>query len=203
VHLHETRSVAERHAARERERELRTAAEARVSALFDQHGLASEVLDALREDPTLDEEQRAAAMALAFERGLSPRELNQRSWKIVRQADQTPRVYADALRAALAARRGARDDPQVLSTLGAALYRTGEPAKAIVVLREAERQHRARGTSSAPTDLAFLSLALWQLGQRDEARAARRDLEALLEDPAQRSDPDALELLEQVRTLVR
>ncbi|MBK9388045.1 MAG: protein kinase [Planctomycetes bacterium] len=203
VLLHETRSVAERHAARERAQQLRAAAAPHVEQLFAELGIAAEVLDALRQDASLDDEQRAAAMALAFERSLSPRELNQRSWRIVRQAGQPPREYAEALRAAQAARRGAHDDPQVLSTLGGALYRIGDPARAVVVLRQAERLSQARQSGARPADIAFLALALWQLGQHEEARAEKRKLEKLLEDPAQRSDADALALLEQVRSVVR
>ncbi|MBL8901158.1 MAG: protein kinase [Planctomycetes bacterium] len=203
VLLHETRSVAERYVARQRAQQLRAAAAPRVAQLFEQHGIAAEVLDALRQDTTLDDEQRAAAMALAFERALSPRELNQRSWKIVRQVGQGPREYAEALRSARAARRGAVDDPQVLSTLGAALYRNGDSERAIVVLRQAELSSRAREGGARPADVAFLALAHWQLGQKAEARAEKQKLERLLEDPAQRSDADALALLEEVRAVVR
>jgi WD40 repeat protein/tetratricopeptide (TPR) repeat protein len=61
----------------------------------------------------------------------------------------------------------ARQKPNYLNTLGAALYRAGRYAEAIGRLEEGIR---LRGGKSLPADWAFLAMAHHRLGYRDEAR---------------------------------
>jgi tetratricopeptide (TPR) repeat protein len=61
----------------------------------------------------------------------------------------------------------AREKPNCLNTLGAALYRAGRYAEAI---RRLEEGIRLRGGKSLPADWAFLAMSHHRLGHPDQAR---------------------------------
>jgi WD40 repeat protein/serine/threonine protein kinase/tetratricopeptide (TPR) repeat protein len=87
------------------------------------------------------------------------------------------------------------DYPDVLNTLGAALYRAGRFDEAI---RSLEDAIKARGGGKGhPTDWAFLAMASHRLGHRDEARRwleRLRDDQAIA-DPARSGDEEEIGLL--------
>jgi tetratricopeptide (TPR) repeat protein len=59
---------------------------------------------------------------------------------------------------------------EVLNTLGGALYRAGRLEEAIRRLRDGIRFTHGTSTTSTPQDWAFLAMAHFRLGHRDEAR---------------------------------
>ena len=71
------------------------------------------------------------------------------------------------IRLAEVAVRNRPNNPNVLNTLAAALYRAGQYEEAI---RQLEEAIRLRGGASIPSDWVFLAMALHRLEHRDEAR---------------------------------
>src|SRR5262249_20091452 len=84
-----------------------------------------------------------------------------------------------------------------LRTLGAALYRAGQPEKAARALHEAMEAHRNEGV---PEDWLFLALAHHRLGQAGAAQLwYRRAAEAIRQVDTASSLPDGRILSWQIR----
>src|SRR5262249_35529369 len=88
------------------------------------------------------------------------------------------------------------DHAPYLSTLGAALYRTGNDPAAAAVLERADALHRLdEGGASFPRDLAFLTLVRHRPRQDDAAPPAPPPPRAPPKTPQYATDQEAAALL--------
>jgi hypothetical protein len=133
--------------------------------------LKDDVLQQIRQTPTLSEAARELALGFAKDYHESPAALNDASRSVVSRSWARPGAYSLALRQAEAACRQQPNDGSFLNTLGAAQYRNGQYAAALKTLIESDKLNAARLKHSLPTDLAFLAMTHFQLGQKAEAGA--------------------------------
>jgi tetratricopeptide (TPR) repeat protein len=154
-----------------------------VASLFDKLLLQSEVMQAIRQEPTLGEELRDEALAEAARTLSNPFRLNEASWAVVRQVDADEAAYRRALRYAEAASQLLPDNGLILNTLGVAQYRAGQYAAALETLMRADKINSMLFNGSIPPDLAFLAMAQQQLGQPALARATLTNLRESLKNP--------------------
>ena len=151
---------------------MRRAAVERVQSLFAKHLLKSEVLDALKADRTLSPRLRAAAMEIADRRSENASGLFDAAWLTIGRPIGRPDDYRLALQRLEAACRVVADDPERLAEyrhkLALALYRAGQPARALETLRDlavsAPRATPRRSTWPSPSWPANGSDAPGRLG---------------------------------------
>jgi WD40 repeat protein/serine/threonine protein kinase len=181
-------------------------ARSRVDALHQELRVVADVVAQIEADPSLDADIRAAALRVARERADDPDELNAWSWANAKVPDMTDALRGAMVkefgsRAALTdavlahqaeatsiamRRRSLRwaevaasmvpDDADILNTLCAAQYRTGDFATAARTLQRADTLH---GQASA-ADAALLAMALEHLGRHDEALTELDHLERIV-----------------------
>jgi Tfp pilus assembly protein PilF len=120
--------------------------------------------------------------------------LNGYAWDVVKAGGAGKDAYALALRRAEAAVRRAPDNGSFLNTLGVAQYRTGRYAEALQTLRKSEKLNTPT-IGLQPADLAFLAMALYQLGKKDEAKSPLSRLRELMRQPRWANDAEAQSLL--------
>jgi tetratricopeptide (TPR) repeat protein len=153
-----------------------------VTPLFEKLFFREEVVAALRKDSTLGEADREFALQVAQTHPESPWPLNEAAWKVVQARDAGKDAYARALGWAEAAVRLAPGNEMFLNTLGVAQYRAGRYAEALANLTKAEKL-RPSEDGSLPEDLAFLAMAEFQLGKKDEAKATLARLREVMKQP--------------------
>jgi WD40 repeat protein len=141
-----------------------------VHALFTELVSRTEVLAALRKDPTLSEADRDFALEVACTFRDDPEQWNNAAWQVVRVPGGVRDAYALALRQAKAAVQFNPGNGKYLTTLCAAHYRVDDWTKALETL---ERSGKLNGPKywAHPADLAFLAMTLHQLGREVEAQA--------------------------------
>jgi hypothetical protein len=144
--------------------------------LCAQYPLRSEVMAAIQRTTGITGEVREIALRWAQHRRDDPENLNRASWDVVRKTGAGPERYRGALRAAEAACRLAPENGVYLNTLGVAQYRTGHFQEALATLRAAEPLNVKEYGGSIPANLAFLAMAYYQLGHKDEAGTHLRRL---------------------------
>jgi tetratricopeptide (TPR) repeat protein len=128
-----------------------------------------ELIERLRVDATLSAPVRAAALAFVEPLADDPELLDDLSWRFVRAPQGTRADYLRALRRVEAAVRLAPENSTYVKTLGVALYRVGRYAQALEALRRATALDAAKNHGPTPTELAFLAMAHWQLGDKPQA----------------------------------
>jgi hypothetical protein len=153
----------------------RRAAVALVQTLFHTHLLKSKVLEAIRSDPTLNDASRAAALEVAGRQSEDAQALYESAWLTILRPGGEPGLIHQALERIEAACKQVTADPGRLQeyqhALALALYRAGEPEKAIQTL-----DHLSGAAS--PLDLAVRAMASHQLGRAATARSALDQLRA-------------------------
>jgi len=92
--------------------------------------------------------------------------------------------------------------PEYVATLGKCRYRAGRAREALEHLARARGLYRAAGRDAPPEDLAFTAMALWRLGNRDEAGRSMRELESLINHGDGEGPPSELGSIEEARLLV-
>lgn len=123
------------------------------------------------------EEQRRAANARADEANA----LNTTAWLAVRYVPVTPEAVTKAVAEARRAVELAPNQGFYINTLGVALYRAGQFQEALDTLTRSDAINAEEQDGPQPGDVAFIAMARWQLGQKEEARVALarlRDLAA-------------------------
>ncbi len=170
--------------------------------------LKDEVIQQIRETPTLSEPARELALAFARDYHEIPAELNEASWSVVRRSWPRPGAYPLALRQAEAACRHEPNNGLYLRTLGAAQYRHGQYAAALKTLTQSDKLHIDRFGNSDRTDRALLAMTYFQLGQKAEAAAmlAREEGEGPgapppATMPPATMPPETVELIEEASNL--
>jgi len=143
--------------------------------------------------------------------------LHEASRARVIQPGLRPEEYRAALHQAEAVRCLVRCDGAYLSTLGMAHYRVGNYQVAVEKLLEAQQRTQAQFADCLwenkhpyvvkapyPADLAFLSMAHYQLGHEEQARKALERLQEVMNKPPWASDGEAQALfMEASATLSR
>jgi predicted NACHT family NTPase len=112
-----------------------------VQFLFAKQLPRSDVLATIREDATIGEPVREAALKLAETFPEDANALNNASRAVVRQPGADAAAYQRALRQAEAACRLAPDNANYLNTLGVAYYRVGKYPEALQALTRSDWVH--------------------------------------------------------------
>jgi WD40 repeat protein/tRNA A-37 threonylcarbamoyl transferase component Bud32 len=141
-----------------------------VLSFFAELLLKPDVLERLRTDPAIPDNQRRLALEYAQLYEEDPSRLNYESWEVARQPGGDAEANRRALRFAEAACRIKPDDGTYLNTLGVAQYRTANFEEALATLTRAEQINSKRTDASIFNDLAFLAMVHFQLGHTEEAR---------------------------------
>ncbi len=114
---------------------------------------------------------------------------------MVRRSDADATAYRRALRVADATCRLAPNNGVFLNTLGVAQYRAEKYEGAAATLTRSDRLNAQPPLGSIPTDLAFLALVDYRLGQTEPARDTLRRLREAMKKPQHAKDPKAAGLL--------
>jgi WD40 repeat protein/tRNA A-37 threonylcarbamoyl transferase component Bud32 len=183
------------------DRDLREA-EGLVESLFGRLVLRAAVLEYLEKAPTLDEPLRRAALAAARRRYQNPDQLNTLSWQVVRRPGAEEGAYRRALLQAEEACRLAPDNGLYLNTQGVARCRAGQYPAALDTLAKSEAFSTTLFKGPHPADLAFQAMAHYQLGHKDEARAALARLRQAMKDPRWAQDAECRGFLREAEALV-
>jgi tetratricopeptide (TPR) repeat protein len=161
-------------------------AESLVASLFKKPMIREEVMAAIRRDPGLDPEVRAAALQLAKTWPESALDFNNASWGVVARPDASATDYQRALRQAERACRIEPENGLYLNTLGVAQYRNGLYREALATLSRSNE----RNQDKEPSDLAFLVMVRVRLGQLDAARAELTKLHEAMKHLKSGANPD-------------
>jgi Flp pilus assembly protein TadD len=193
------------------------AAAAKMDPVVDARLKAGERPDALLvafgADTTLTTEERMAARdriqtamdeeALAAKaRVIEANELNSAAWKAVRFAPVTAEAAAKAVADARKAVELEPDEGSYLSTLGVALYRAGMFKEALDTLTRSDAINAKDPIGPLPSDRAFIAMTHWQLGQKDEARAALVVFRELAATDLWKADIETPDLLKEAQELI-
>jgi tetratricopeptide (TPR) repeat protein len=130
-----------------------------------------------------------------------PDQWNNAAWFVVREPSRRPEAYAAALKQAEAAVQAAPDNGNFINTLGVAQYRMGQYADALTTLTKSDKLNATK-RGSIPADLAFLAMVRYQLGQKEESRAALARLQAMLRDPRRIRDRESYGFLLEAEGLI-
>jgi eukaryotic-like serine/threonine-protein kinase len=168
-----------------------------INALNVELPFASDVIERLKADSTLDAETREHAMTFARRRVATPTALNSASWRVVKVPGSDLADYRIALRRAEEAVALLDAAPAqagiILNTLAMAQYRVGQYRQAIETLKRAGAVRQ-----NDPNDLAVSVLVRLRLGQLGPARADLEKLRAI-----KTPSPDLTALIEEATALLR
>ena len=163
----------------------RRAAVELVQSLFETHMLKSEVMAALKSDPTLNGPLRAAALEIAERRGEDAHGLFEASWLTILRPTSTPELNLQALHRLEAACRLVAADPErqteYLHALSLALYRAGRSDEALQLVARLSAKPASGAAKVLPIDLAVSAMASQKLGRFADARAALDQLRTLVD----------------------
>jgi tetratricopeptide (TPR) repeat protein len=146
---------------------------------------------------------REKALAIARQSAEDPRALNLASWLLIRRKDTPAEAYRRALQFAEAASRVAPADGDILNTLGAAQYRVGKYREALATLTRSEAINNKGPLGPQPSDLAFLAMARYRLGEKEQAQKTLERLRETLKRPQWIHDAEARGFLEEAGALVQ
>jgi WD40 repeat protein/serine/threonine protein kinase len=172
-----------------------------VVSLFEQLGFRRDVLAALREDPTLSEDDRERTLQLAQTYPNNAGQLNEVAWKVVKARDAGKDAYARALRLAEAAVQVVPEDGDILNTLGVAQYRAGRYADALNTLTNSEKLNATK-EGSLPADLSFLAMVQHQLGKTKEAEATLDRFRKVMRQARWAEDAESVGFLREAEELI-
>ncbi|MFC1765649.1 protein kinase [Planctomycetota bacterium] len=154
-----------------------------VDELHETHGLYHDVIEKLKVDTTLDEPVRKAALQIANARkGEDAEMLVKEGWEMVSSADKDIDAYRSIVDKAQKVALSEPENASVLKILGVGQYRVGAYAEALDTLKHAEKMRADNNPESNPVPLAFMAMALYQLGQVDEGRFIVRPLRDSFEE---------------------
>jgi WD40 repeat protein len=165
-----------------------------VHSLFEKLLLREEVMAALRQDATLDEDDRKFALETAQLHREDPQSLSTAVWRVVMLSDAGKEAYARALSQARDAVRLNPENKDFLSLLGFAQYRVGHYADALATLTKSEK--------GGPAGLAFLAMTQQQLGKKDEAKATLGRLRKVMKQHDLGEDAGSMRRLREAEELI-
>jgi WD40 repeat protein/tRNA A-37 threonylcarbamoyl transferase component Bud32 len=181
---------------------LHREAAVRVPALFLSLARRADVIDSLRHDTSLSEQERQACLSYAQRYEANPAGLNSVSWKVVGRSDAAVEAYRQALRQAEEACRLAPESRACLNTLGVAQYRVGQYQSALATLTRSDKINAAGSQGSEPSDLAFLAMAHHKLGQHDKAQVCLQRLRQAMKQDRWAGDAEAWGFLREAESLL-
>jgi WD40 repeat protein len=148
-----------------------------VELLYSRLGFSNEVMESIRSDRRTSAgfKNTALRVAQAVKDGF-PEAHRRASWSIAKSPGQSAVAYRRALEHAKAACVLAPWSPRVFAALGAAQYRVGLYEEAVLSLRQSNRMS---GSFNIP-DLAFMAMAQWRLGQRQEGLSTLHELRSAI-----------------------
>ncbi len=182
--------------------QVRLEAEQVVVFLFRKPLFRSEVLAHLRADPVLSAPVRQEALALAERWVEYPEILNRVSRAVAIRTGAEPSAYRLALDRAEIACRLMPFESSYHTTLGMAQYRLGKYHEALTTLTRANQLNQTDHGGHAPADLAFLTMARYQIGQQDQARAILNQLRETMQKPNSARDEEVQSLLKEAEALL-
>jgi WD40 repeat protein/tetratricopeptide (TPR) repeat protein len=185
------------------ESQVEREAESLVQALLAKPLLKPDVVKSIRTNDCLSTPVREKALAIAMQSAEDPQALNRASWLLIRRKDTPAEEYRRALHFAEAASRVAPADGEILNTLGAAQYRVGKYREALATLTRSEAINSKGPLGPQPADLAFLTMASYRLGEKDQAQKTLKRLREALKRPPWIHDDEARGFLEEAETLVQ
>ena len=150
---------------------------------FQQSGLKEEMRRSIVQDRTLSEEARQDALELVESYREDPGLLNKASWDVVRLPHADAAACQLALRQIEAAVRLDPDNGLLLNTKGVAHYRLGRYKDCLATLTCAAKLNTKVYKKPLDSDLAFLAMSQYRLGQRDEARTTLTRLRQAMKAP--------------------
>jgi eukaryotic-like serine/threonine-protein kinase len=173
-----------------------------VRSLFDKLVTQSAVLEYLAGanlSPPLREEAKARAARYLQD----PVRLNEASWQVASQPKGSEAAFRRALLQAEEACRLAPDNGLLLNTLGVAQYRAGQYEAAAKTLMASDKLNAVANKGSIPADLAFLAMALHQLGQKEKAQAILERLRKSMQSETWAKNEEAKAFAQQAESLVK
>jgi WD40 repeat protein len=176
-----------------------------VEFLFRQPLPKADVVERVRVNPTITEEVRRCALALAerFREEKDPKRFQVASQTLLRQQYLAARWYRQALVQAEAACRLAPGQGLYLHTLGIAQYRLEMYREAVDTLTQSEKIHSAQPPGSLPSDLAFLAMAYGRLGETEKAQGYLNRLRETVKQPQWTKDQEAGAFLREAEALLQ
>jgi tetratricopeptide (TPR) repeat protein len=174
-----------------------------VWGLYLTLGRKDAVLEHLKQDQALPDSDRTIALRMADRDGYWAEVLNNASWYVVRQAGHDQAAYEKALKLAEEACRLDPENGNLINTLGVAQYRVGRYETALETLQHSERLNASPAGGSHPADLAFLTMAHYKLGHKDESRAELERLRQALQRPQWPAMTEARALLHETEELLQ
>ena len=184
----------------------RRAAVELVQSLFEAHMLKSDVMTALKSDPTLNGPLRAAALEIAERCGGDAHGLFEASWLKILRPTGTPELILQALHPLESACRLVAADPErqteYLHALSLALYRAGRSDEALQLVARLSAQPASGAARVLPIDLAVSAMASQKLGRFADARAALDHLRTLVDEAPGSGDQEAMGFLREVESVV-
>jgi len=185
---------------------LRRAAVERVQSLFARHLLKTDVIDALNAERSLSPTLRAAALEIAGRRVENASGLYEAAWLTVVRPASRPDAYRLAVRRLEAACTVIAEDPERLAqyqqALALALYRAGQPSRAIEIIDALATAGEKPSPDPAPLILAVTAMANEQLGDNSRARAARDLLRRVVQTDKWANDQEAQVLFREADQVV-
>jgi len=154
-----------------------------VDELYKETGFYSEVIDKLNADETLAGPVRKVALQIANARlWEDKRKLMKQIWEVVSSPGGQIEAYRLALGKAEMANRLEPNDWRTLGALFMAQYRVGAYQDALTTLIHFEKMRVDAHLEPGLGSVAFMAMALHQLGRAEEAQAALNRLRVRLED---------------------
>jgi WD40 repeat protein len=177
-------------------------ARAIVEARFNELLLRDDVFESVRQDKSLRDEVREVALDFVLDRRDDALRLNNAGFAIARESGRELTDYQRALRWAEVACRLAPNNWHYLNTLGAAHYRVGHFQEAVNILTQNDQLHVKGNGASHPADIAFLAMAQYQLGKKDQAQALLEQLRQLMKQPQWQSNDEMQGCLREAEALL-
>jgi eukaryotic-like serine/threonine-protein kinase len=172
-----------------------------VEFLFARPLAKADVIDHLRNSPTIRPAARQLALALAeqYREEADPEKYHDAAWPVIRHPFANAFMCRFALAQMTTACRLAPDNGAYRLALGIAQYRLGQFQKgryadALATL--------SRCAASQPPALAFLAMTQHQLGDRDQARTTLARLREVMKEPRWAANADAVANLREAVELI-
>ena len=166
---------------------MRRAAVERVQSLFGKYLLKSDVLDALRAEKSLSSPIRAAALEIAERRAENASGLYDAALLAILRPGSQPDDYRLAIRRLEAACKVVAEDTERLAqyrqALALALYRAGQPARAIETVDSMGFAAPTEIQKRSPRALAVTAMASQKLGDSARAQRTLDELRKLVQSP--------------------
>jgi len=160
------------------------------------------VIEQIRRDPKLDEPLRLLALDLAEISTEDPSLLNDTSWLIARDPNQTRDDYLRAARYAEVACALAPDDASFRETRGAARYRAGQYREALLDLDSRSKPDTTAREGLFPARLAFVAMAEYRIGNNEKAHRALGQLRDAMKALPWSADAESKALLAEAVALI-